>query len=94
MDDTPERLDTNSIVQDPSVCPSDLFFTDADRQRLANAAEAEPAFHDAVQDETETFPQPLDGENYTSDKNDIEGLLDPDYGKCPECGEGGCHYTL
>ena len=63
MDDPPERLDTNAIVQDPSVCPSGLFFTDTDQQRIANAAETEPAFHDAVQDETETFPPPLDGEN-------------------------------
>ena len=30
IDDPPERLDTNAIVQDPILCPSDLFFTDSD----------------------------------------------------------------
>ena len=30
--DPPEILDTNAITQDPSVCPFDLFFTDADQQ--------------------------------------------------------------
>ena len=29
-----------------------------------------------------------------ADEYDIEGLLDPDYGKCPECRGGGRRYTL
>ena len=69
------------------------IFMDADQQRLDIAAKAEPAFHDDVQHETETFPSTPDGENYTSDKDDIEGMLNHN-GQCPECGGWGERYTL
>ena len=74
-DDPQERLYTNAIAQDASGFPFDLFFTEADQQQLASAAEAQPAFHDAVQHKNEAFPPLLDGDNYTSDEDDIEVML-------------------
>ena len=83
--DPPERFDINAIAQDPSVCPFVLFFTDVDQQQLASVTKTDPAFHDAVQHETETFPPTPDVENYTSDEDDIKDMLNQN-GQYPGCG--------
>ena len=44
-------------------------------------------------DDTKHMPPPPDGENYTSDKDCIEVMLNQNV-QCPECGGGGARYTL
>ena len=39
------------------------------------------------------MPPPLDGENYTSDEDYIEGMFNHN-GQFHDCGDGGARYTL